>query len=163
MDKIKIFEIKKNNDPLLAQIEPLFVKFYKYMEGTGLNFPLPSGGEKIWLDAIKKTLNRFSKLIVATQDDKVIGFIHGIVRLTPAYLGSKKVGFMNGMYVSPEYRSKGIASRMAKKLEAWYVEEKVHSIEGEVLIQSEGVVKFWRKQEFEQKIVKIQKVLGGQK
>lgn len=74
MSEINIFSITESDDARLAQVERLFVEFYQYMHEKGVKTPLPEGGEKLWLDAVRKTIKRFSRLVVATENDAVIGF-----------------------------------------------------------------------------------------
>lgn len=61
------------------------------------------------------------KIFVAKEDETIIGFIAG--EIVPCHLpisSVKKVGYISGAYVLPEYRGRGIMKRLETLLAAYF-------------------------------------------
>lgn len=142
---ITIREIPHGDDPTLPKVEDLFCDMYAYMNDHGLRMELAEKGEQKWLDGIRKGLGRFGVLLVAEMEGEVLGFAHGSVRLTPDYLGNKKVGVITHIYVDGQYRGKGAGESLVKGLEKWFAGKDVHSVELQVLAGNKSGIAFWEK------------------
>jgi GNAT superfamily N-acetyltransferase len=138
-------EITRSDDPALARVEELFYDMYRYMNTHGLMIELAERGNMKWLDGIRKGLGRFGILLLAQKDEKVFGFAHGSIRLTPDYLGTLKVGVITHIYIEKEYRGKGVGERLVKGLEKWFAGKEVHSVELQVLSANKKGISFWEK------------------
>ena len=79
-------------------------------------------------------------LFIATEADKIVGFIAG--HLT-SRLGCK--GELQWINVIPEYRSKGISSELLRILAAWFVEKKALKICVDVDPENTTAQKFYRR------------------
>jgi ribosomal protein S18 acetylase RimI-like enzyme len=142
---IIIREIPHGDDPAMIKVEQLFFDMYAFMNDHGLRLGLTEKGEQKWLDGIRKGMGRFGVLLVAEQEGKVLAFAHGSVRLTPDYLGNRKVGVITHVYVDGEFRGGGIGENMVKGLEDWFREKEVHSVELQVLSGNKSGIAFWEK------------------
>lgn len=159
MDNLQILEID-NNDPLLNDVESMFKNLYEYMDNTGLQMPLISGGETIWRKSIEPLIDgRFGILIGAISNKRLAGFSQGVIRYSPAYLGKLKVGFISQVFVDPSYRSLGIGKMMVKYMENWFKTKDVHSFELQVLAQNTDAILFWEKIGYESEILQFRKQL----
>ena len=142
---MQIREILAKDDPAFEKLESLFSDMYIYMSGSGLNIDLAEDGAATWLKGVVQGLGRFGTLQVAGIQEKIIGFAHGSIRLTPDYLGSKKVGVITHIYVDREHRGEGVGEKLVKELEKWFKTKEVHSVELQVLAGNKTGIAFWEK------------------
>ncbi len=157
IDEIKIIELPKDS-PCWDQIESLFLQLYKYMSSNGLRQPLAKDGEKLWLSTVQKTSGRLNLIMAAIINSRVIGFAQGTIRLTPNYLGSRKVGFIPHVYVLSEYRKLGIGKKLVTELNTWFKHNKTHSLELQVLYENHAATTFWEKIGFEKELLQMRKL-----
>lgn len=136
------------DEEVFTQIAELFAGMYQYMNNLGLVQQLVPGGHEVWVNAIKKSLGKLNSIYIASKDDKIVGFAAGNLRLLPAYLGSKKVGYISHVYIIPEYRKQLIAKDLVLRLEQWFEEKKVSFVELEVLSENKSAYRFWEKSGF---------------
>jgi len=144
-----------DNQETFDEIARLFKDMYAFMAEKGLHISLATNGENLWLNSIKKTLNKLNVIYYAVIDNQIVGFSAGNIRLMPAFLGSKKIGFISHVYVTPETREKGTGINLASSLEAWFHNQHVDGIELEVLHLNEGAVKFWQKMGYTHDLLKM--------
>lgn len=123
----------------------LFSRMYEFMNDLGLVQQLVPTGEEIWMNTIKKSLGKLNNIVVAIEDDVIIGFAAGNIRLLPNYLGSKKVGYISHVFVDPEFRKKMVGIELVKELESWFNEKNVAQIELEVLSKNKNALDFWER------------------
>ena len=142
---VQIREVLAKDDPAFEKVEVLFSDMYDYMSGTGLNIDLAEEGAASWLKGVVQGLGRFGTLHIASIHDKLIGFAHGSIRLTPDYLGSRKVGVITHIYVDGEYQGKGVGEKLVRALEEWFRDKQVHSVELQVLASNKAGIAFWEK------------------
>ena len=91
----------------INQVEHLFLDMYEYMQHHGLLLGLADKGEKKWMDSVLKGLGRFGVLYISTVDKEITGFAHGSIRLSPDYLGNKKLGVITHVHLKEKYRAHG--------------------------------------------------------
>ncbi|MCF8388961.1 MAG: GNAT family N-acetyltransferase, partial [Bacteroidales bacterium] len=129
MADLEIRNITHPEDPALKSVEKLFRDMYEHIKDKGLKTPLVSDGEKIWMKSVKKTLDRFGAVIVAEENGEVIGFVHGLIRFMPDFLGGEKMGFVTHQHIEPEHRNKGLGKKLMRKLEEWFFGKGIRQIE----------------------------------
>lgn len=158
MNSIRIIEINKDSS-YMAQIEDLFAQLYNYMNSTGLQMPLINGGEKLWRKSIEKIIGgRFGMLIGAIEEERVIGFAQGTIRFSADYMGSLKVGFITNIFISPEFRSKGLGKNLVSNLEEWFKSKDVHSYELQVLSGNINGIGFWESIGYKRELLQMRKI-----
>lgn len=162
MTAVIIREIIDENDPALVQVKRLFELIYAEMSSQGLIVPLAENGASIWMDSVKKMINRLGILIVAEKDEKVIAFANGIIRFTPDYLGSKKTGSITHIYVCEESRKEKIGNKLVKGLEHCFSDKNVHSVELQVLCNNKIGIDFWKQTGYGQELVQFRKILSNE-
>ena len=144
--------------PLLDEVEILFRELYRHMRDTGMLLPFARDGGTRWRVSTEKTLGRFSRLMVALQDDRVVGFAHGTIRFAPDFLGGKKVGYIPHVYVAASVRSKGIGALMIRELEEWFRQQDVHSFELQVLCENTAGIAFWQRLGYKKELLQMRKM-----
>jgi len=157
-DNFIIRELSGKEDPAIIQIEDLFLEMYEYMHQHGLMISLVEGGHKKWLDSALKGLGRFGVLYVFETDNEVKGFAHGSIRLSPDYLGNKKLGVITHIHLNEKYRLLGAGKAMVKRLEKWFSEQDVHSIELQVLSKNIPATGFWQKLGYTNELIQCRKM-----
>ena len=158
MDNIQFRQIDSSEIRTLNQVASLFSEMYKYMEDLGLMINLADDGTEKWINSLKKTLNRFSILVVAEDEGQTVGFAVGALSVTPDYLGNRKVGVVTHIFVRPKFREQKIATELLGKLEEWFEERKVHSIELQVLAENDDAIDFWKRMGYENELYQFRKL-----
>lgn len=158
MSDIKIIDVNKN-DPYLDAVIPLFVKLYQHMEDTGMLLSLAEKGEEKWRISLDNMVGgRFGILKVALLNNTIIGFIHGVVRYTPDYLGGLKVGYLTHIFVDHEFREKNVGRRLVEELENWFKTKNVHSYELQVLYHNNLGINFWESVGYKKELLQMRKL-----
>lgn len=160
LDKYSITEIINKQDPALEKVGLLFLEMYGYMQTNGLMLELIPGGHQKWINSISKNLGRFGVLYVLKNNDEIIGFAHGSIRLAPDYLGSKKLGVITHVYVNENARTKGAGSDLVHALEQWFVQQSVHSVELQVLSGNLPAIGFWERLGYVSELLQCRKILS---
>ncbi len=112
-----------------------FLRLFTY------TFPEVENVGELWLDMFRRTLGRFSVLYVAELQEKIVGFIVARVKRVPEYLGGVMVGELKDMWVEPEVRRLGIGEKLLRMAIEWCREQKVYSVEAQILMGNEPIIK----------------------
>ena len=144
-DKMIIREITDSTDPAWDVVGRIFEEMYQSMAGHGLELPLTENGSSLWVESAKKSPGRFGIVFICKDDDEVTGFSHGSIKLTPDYLGNKKVGVITHVHVNGRHRKKGSGTALVRALEQWFEKQQVHSVELQVLSANNSAIRFWEK------------------
>ena len=70
--------------------------------------------------AREKIGDRDSRLLVATADGKIVGYILGWVKERPPVFKLRKVGCIFDLLVIEEFRRKGIGKKLVREMLAWF-------------------------------------------
>ena len=151
--------ISNSADPLLDQVKPLFSEMYRGMQLQGLKLPLSEKGADTWFDGVLNTLGRFGTFTVAVHDKKLIGFAHGAMKFLPDYLGGHKTGVVTHIFVKPGFRNRHIGQKLLRLLEEWFYEQKVFSIELQV-IHGNAAREFWERSGYDLELFQYRKFSG---
>lgn len=146
-----------DEDRKFESVFKLFIDLFTYMESNGLMVKLAEDGAAQWGRFIKRTLNKTGKLLIAADNERIIGFAYGTIRITPEYLGGKKIGYIQYVFVEEGYRRENVGQKLVDELEAWFVEKQVDILELEVLTQSQAAMKFWDKNGYENEFLRMTK------
>ena len=162
MDAVKIVHVSSGDKLFLPGVQELFNELYDYIGETEKNLMLPpeKNASKMWIASIEKILGRFGELIVAVENDTVVGFAAGLLRFTPDLLGAKKVGYITYFYVTPAARKKNIAKKMLAELENWFREKNVHSIELQVTFNNTTGQGFWKAMGYQHEVIQLRKIFS---
>ena len=108
-----------------------------------------------WAASMKITLGRFSCLFVAEFDGDPIGFLAGTVKILPPYFGGFPVGFISEVYVSAKHRSRNVGRSLMSLASQWFIAQRVHRIELQVLLDNSGARKFYRDLGWKEELVQM--------
>jgi GNAT superfamily N-acetyltransferase len=124
--------------PLVAA---MYVKLDQLLRQHTYTFPEVENVGELWLDMFRRTLGRFSILYVAEYEGEVVGFIVARVKRVPEYLGGVMVGELKDMWVEHKVRRLGIGEKLLRLAIEWCREQKVYSVEAQILLGNEPIIK----------------------
>ncbi len=82
---------------------------------------------------------------VAEVAGQVVGYVLGsVLELHPDLFEQRRAGFIADLFVLPAYRRRGIARRLVRALNAWFVERGVRVVEWHVAAANAEGLRFWR-------------------
>ena len=86
-------------------------------------------------------------LIVAEEENGIIGFILGYEETLPAWFGSGKIGLIRYLAIREHFQNKGTGQLLFKAMRDWFLDKDIDRIELYVL---EGLPanEFWKKMGF---------------
>lgn len=155
---IEIRQINQNEmDSTFQRVEEMFVGMYRFMSDRGLTLTLKEGGERIWLKSMMPMLGKTNAIVVAFAEELPVGFAAGNVRISPAFLGNKKIGHLSHLFVDEDHRKYSLGRKLSEHLEEWFYQKNVELIELDVLIQSEDVIRFWERAGYRTEYIKMNK------
>ena len=158
MPKIDYIRLDRADHPEWDQVEALFLKMYSAMVAMDLMVPLAENGSGKWLKVAKNTAGKFGIVILAKNNDKAVGFAHGMIKFLPDYLGGFPVGMITHVYVNEEARRSGTGKEMVHNLEEWFNLKNVHSIELQVISGNPSAREFWEKLGYKEELLQYRKM-----
>lgn len=158
MENYRLYNIDKNF-PAFDQLEKLFRQFYEGMNDQGIVLHLADKGEKLWVDSVKLRLGKLAAVYIIESDENIVGFSSGYIKFLPDFLGGSKTGFIDGIYLLPEYRKGLMAYELYRAIENWFREQHVQSIELQVLSGNTGGIRFWDKMGYGTELHQMRKLL----
>jgi len=119
-------------------IAAMYAELNRFFYSTGYHLPQPEDVGQAWLDSFRRTLGRFSYVLVAEMPNDagvpyVIGYILARIKRTPPYMGGVLVGELSDEWIVPEARRLGVGEKLSRLALDWLREQKVHSVEIQVL------------------------------
>jgi len=97
------------------------------------------------------------ELLVADADGKIIGFIDRWI--ISDFVHGGKLAYIQNLYVSPNYRRKGIGSRLLQETVKRAKDKGVIEIHVSTEFDNKGAIEFYRKQGFPEEHLQFEKEL----
>lgn len=142
MSTASIIVLKDPADARLELLLPMFEDLHAVMHAHGMMQTLAPDGARLWLQGVKAGLERFTRMVVAIEGERVVGFTCGSIKLAPEYLGGARVGHWTHLYVDADHRRGGVSRAMSDLLHEWFREKGVSSIETQVVRDHPSSVPF---------------------
>lgn len=130
-------------------IREMYEHLNDYFYRLGYRLPHPENVGDTWLDSFRRTLGRFSNVIVAEIDGRVVGFMLCRLKRVPQYMGGVLVGELSDMWIAPEARRLGIGDRLSRLSLDWLRAQGAHSVEIQVLRDNEASWKLYERMGFQ--------------
>lgn len=159
INKINYRKIEDKNDPALEEAAKLFAELYRYVSDKGQKNQMVRNGEKLWIESVKRSMNKMGVLVVAEDRPRTIGFIHGVIRFLPDFLGGAKTGFIAHHYIAQNYRGAGIGRQLLKEAEKWFVSRNVKQSEAYVNVGNINSKAYFEKNGYNHEIIQLRKFL----
>lgn len=93
-------------------------------------------------EAIK---NRDKILLVAEEDNAILGYIIGVVEDAPFYATEDKIGVIADATVAEQYRKQGVLRLLFNEAIVWFNQKRIKRIELSVDARNEAAVAAWKK------------------
>jgi L-amino acid N-acyltransferase YncA len=143
----------------LRAVALLWLKLSKYHESIGMHFPVDDSAMDKWVDSFSRTLGRFSFLWVVESGGEIGGFLLARIKKTPAYLGSVMVGEISDLFVGEVMRGQGTGRQLVAEAMKLFKEQKVHSVEVQIMAQNTSGLAFWNALGFDNDIVLVRQMI----
>ncbi len=127
----------------LEDLRDPWTALYRHQRDHGMLLQVPENAFDAWISSVQPFLGRFAEIIVAEQNQHVLGFVTCRIRTLPPYFGSKTVGFISEVFVDEAYRSKGIGGCMLDEAKKWFSEQQIDRIELHVVAGNEQGLRFY--------------------
>ncbi len=124
---------------LLEMYSQLNAHFYQ----VGYRLPRPENVGVLWLDSFKRTLGRFSNLLVAETGGEVVGFLLCRLKRLPAHMGGVLVGEISDIWIEASARRMGVGEKLSRCAIDWMREQDVHSIEVQILKDNQASLRLY--------------------
>jgi ribosomal protein S18 acetylase RimI-like enzyme len=126
-----IMELNKQ----LADYHRKIDKYYKPSSGTRKSF------KKHLSNIIQKNT---VKILVAEDDERVIGYFVGSIEKAKHYVVPEKIGRISAAFVEEKYRELGIGKKMFDELIKWFKRNKIKHVELSVDSRNETSIRTWQ-------------------
>jgi len=132
---------REANEGDFPTVIAMYGKVDQFLRQFTYTFPEVKNVGELWLEMFRRTLGRFSILYIAEYKEKIVGFILVRIKRVPEYLGGVMVGELKDMWVEPEVRRLGIGEKLLRMAINWCREQKVYSVEAQILLGNEPIIK----------------------
>ncbi|MGA2141833.1 MAG: GNAT family N-acetyltransferase [Brevinematales bacterium] len=141
-----------------ASIKMLLEKMFGYHIGLDPIFEQVKNQDNIFEKYAKGELNpEYSNILVAADNDKVIGYILGIIQ--ERYYPNPKTGSIHNISVLEEYQKMGIGERLNTGLLEWFKSRDVEQVELFAAVNNPKAMGFWGKMGYNPYVVRMFKTI----
>jgi len=112
---------------------------------------------KNWFEKIFNEEN--NAIFVAKENEKIIGYIYIQIISTDDGPMINKEALLDGLYVEPEYRGKGVAKDLISKAEIWAKNNNVKYLYINVLEENAAALNLYKKLNYNNFELKLKKIL----
>ncbi|MBJ2176448.1 GNAT family N-acetyltransferase [Aureibaculum sp. A20] len=99
--------------------------------------------------------NNDAQLLVAIIDNKLVGCGYALIKDSVKYKKPDQYAYLGFMYVSPEYRGKGINGTVTQHLIAWAATRNITEIQLDVYADNASAIKAYKKVGFKPDLLKM--------
>lgn len=144
---------------LWQELPALFDALYDYLGTMNLFVRPKKNGAELWLKYLENGLGKTQVVIGAIDDDKLVGYFHGILKILPVYLEGGMVGELLSMYVLKEYQKRKIAHRMYERVYQWLIEQNITSVEARVMTENNLGINYWLERGYQKELLQFRKII----
>jgi ribosomal protein S18 acetylase RimI-like enzyme len=156
---VRIVEAEETHIP---QIVNLWVEFFDHHYTIDRFFERSDDAEEKFGKMIGERIDKDDSLVlVAVEDDQVVGYSLSYVTQNPPVVKSMESGFISDLAVTTDYRRRGIGGLLLKETLAWFKSRGLKLVYLRVLAKNEGARAFWKKHGFEVASITMEIDLGG--
>jgi ribosomal protein S18 acetylase RimI-like enzyme len=139
-------KIRKANKKDIEQIVELNSKLGDYHVKFDSYYKKGKDIEPYFRKYLKKIITkRNSRIIVAEENKKIIGFIFGSINNARFYAKPKRIGSLHTAFVLGEYRNLGAGKAMLDDFIGWLKKKKIKNIELSVDFRNKIGNKAWKR------------------
>lgn len=145
------------------QVIELFVELQQFiadLDKEGYNILTEGYGEKYYKETLKEIKQKNGIMMLAIEDDKVLGLIVGIINneeINEYDFKAPKRGRVTELIVSKKYRGKDTGTKLLKEMEHWFRIHKCKDVLIEVFAYNERGIDFYEKNSYHTRVVEMTK------
>jgi len=143
-------EIRDAAEDDLQSVVRLWEMLAKHHENVSEHFRLAWDSKRNWAKYLEKKFSEPStKLIVAEEDGKIVGFMLCLLSPNAPIFKERKIGVISDAYVLEERRRKGVTRKMLDVAARWFRKNKVRYVQLAVAHYNMDARAVWRNLGFE--------------
>lgn len=151
------FKIVLADESQVVELKTLIEAMYNhFFKANGIT-QLPKNGFKNWVVGYGRSRSVSRTVFICYDQDKCIGMIEGQIKIGGAMSGLGKLGHIAHLYVSPEYRKKGLASALYRIQEDWFLDKKIENVTLDVVCGNKVGSDFWSSVGFKSSFINMVK------
>ncbi len=139
--------VRKPREEELDQLADLIKRFYIFNEEFDPAWSIVADPDNTARIVAKEYIEGAGETLVALIDSQVVGYIHAEIRENKM-LEASKIGVITEVYVHPQARRRGIASRLVEEMQALLGEKGVRHVAAEFPAQNFVAKEFYSKLKF---------------
>lgn len=117
-------------------------------------------GEIFYYDIQNLIIDKATEVLVVDNGNQIIGCGYAQIRTAKAYEKHESFGYLGFMFVSPEFRGKGISNLLLNDLKKWVLSQGITEVRLEVYHDNEAAVKAYEKAGFKKLITTMRCDIG---
>lgn len=153
MDNIKLRTANHNDLPRLLEFEQGIILAERPYDPTLKE-------EKISYYDLEKMIDATdANIIVAESNNEVIASGYARIQEGKPYLKHENFGYLGFMYTLPNYRGKGINTKIITTLKEWCNVQNIHEIRLDVYSENEIAIKAYEKAGFKKHLINMRHII----
>jgi ribosomal protein S18 acetylase RimI-like enzyme len=143
-------QVRKARLADIEQVTDLSLTMQKYHVTFDRVFALTKNARKGLAGFLERCVRSRNKLLIVAEEDKeIVGYALATLSSRPPIFLRKEFGFIEDVFVSEEYRNRGIATRMLEATYSWFRQHGVREVILTVHAKNKLGIKVWEKEGFE--------------
>jgi ribosomal protein S18 acetylase RimI-like enzyme len=153
---------KINLDIREALLEDLHILKIFEQEIIQFERPFASNIKKnpvVYYDLKELILRNDAQVLVAVIDEKIIGSGYALIRKSKPYFDPERYVYLGFMFVSPQYRGRGINGKITERLIEWAKSKNISEIQLDVYAENDSALNAYKKIGFKPDLLKMRLVI----
>lgn len=144
VEKILI-KVRNATEDDLDEVANLWEKLASHHADLSDDFALAWDSKRRWTKYLREKFAEIStKLIVAEEEDEIVGFMLCMLSPNVPIYKERKLGIISDAYVQEERRKKGVANKMFDVALKWFRKNKVKTVELRVAMMNPEAQAVWK-------------------
>jgi len=150
-------DIRQAGDRDIQAVARLQLKLMEEHVQAGDHYlAIAPGASGKWVRYIKKMLRQGkSILLVAEDNEKIVGYIFGYIKDGPPIFREKCAGYISDMYVLPTLRKRGVGQQLLHQALDFFRAAGLEACELHASVWNAGALEFYRRLGFKDVMVKL--------
>jgi ribosomal protein S18 acetylase RimI-like enzyme len=103
----------------------------------------------------KQIRRRHAIVLIAEEQETIVGYIHGSLRTIPPMFRIQTIGHLHSAYVMQAYQRKGVGQQLTEALIDWFQSKQIEYIEVSSDINNTLSINAWKKYGFQPAMIKL--------
>lgn len=155
------FRIVLADEAQIVELSDLFIEMYNhFFEANGIT-NLPENGFQGWIRGYGRARLLSRAVYICYENDRPVGMIEGQIKIGGPLSGLGKLGHTAHLYVRPQHRRVGLAKKMYKVQQSWFLSKEISNETLEIVCGNEVASGFWSAMGFKSSFINM--VKNGQR